>query len=77
VLVGSRYAVAKSERGWTCEWRVAWAALGVSPTTPPRTWLMNLGVRSVMSDIWLAWVPTASGRICDVDQAGELRLTGP
>jgi len=72
---GTRYAVAKSERGWTCEWRVPWTALGVSAAALPKNWLMNIGVRSATSETWLAWVPTASGKICDVEQAGELHLT--
>ena len=67
------YAAAKSEKGWACEWRVAWTALGVSPTNPPRVWLMNIGVRSVPNRTWLAWAPTG-GRICNVANAGELRL---
>ena len=70
---GATFAVAKSATGWACEWRVLWAALGVSPTSPPKAWLMNIGVRSAASGTWLVWVPTG-GRICNVDDGGELRL---
>jgi len=70
---GTKYAAGKSNNGWCCEWRVPWATLGVSAGERPQVWLMNLGVRSAVSDTWLAWVPTG-GRICDVENAGELRL---
>ena len=65
--------MAKSEKGWTCEWRVPWIALGVSSVPPPDKWLTNIGVRSVASGTWLAWAPTG-GRICNVDAAGELHV---
>jgi len=70
---GTRYAVTPSAEGWAGEWRVPWAALGVSPANPPRTWFMNIGVRSASTGTWLVWVPTG-GRICNVEDAGELRL---
>ncbi len=70
---GVRYAVARTNKGWACEWRVPWAALGVSSANPPRVWLMNLGVHSMVSDTWLVWTPTG-GRVCEVDKAGELWL---
>ena len=68
-----RFAAKTGEKGWTCEWRVPWTALGVSPGAPPEKWLMNIGVRSVPAGVWLAWAPTG-GRICDVDKAGELHV---
>jgi len=71
----TRYAVATSASGWTCEWRVPWTALGVAAATPPAVWAMNLGVHSTRHDTWLVWVPTG-GRICNVQDAGEMRL-GP
>ncbi|NOZ20694.1 MAG: hypothetical protein GXP25_06350 [Planctomycetes bacterium] len=73
---GTRYAAVRSEKGWTCEWRVPWIALGVSAAPPPEKWLMNIGVRSVTSGTWLAWAPTG-GRICNVEDAGELHLIKP
>ena len=68
---GTGYAAAKSGKGWVCEWRVPWTALGVSATTPPKKWLMNIGVCS--AGTWLVWVPTG-GRICIVEDGGELHL---
>jgi hypothetical protein len=69
----TRYALATSATGWTCEWRVPWGALGVTAATPPAAWAMNIGVRSSVHDCWLVWAPTG-GRICNVQDAGELRL---
>ncbi len=68
---GTRYATARTATGWTCQWRVPWTALGVSPAKLPKVWPMNIGVLS--SGTWLVWVPTG-GRICNVDEAGELHL---
>ena len=70
---GTSYATRKSANGWTCEWRVSWGVLGTAKASPPRDWLMNIGVRSVPTDTWLVWVPTG-GRVCDVENAGVLRL---
>ena len=39
----------------------------------PKAWLMNIGIRSVAAGTWVVWVPTG-GRICNVDDAGEVRL---
>ncbi|MBM4085150.1 MAG: hypothetical protein FJ272_10210, partial [Planctomycetes bacterium] len=62
----TRYAASKSDKGWTCEWRVPWSALGVSAANPPKTWFMNIGVRSLATGAWLVWAPTG-GRICNVE----------
>ena len=69
----ARYAVAQTDKGWSCEWCVPWTALGVSPDGPPRTWFMNIGVRSTPARTWVVWAPTG-GRICNVRSAGELHL---
>ncbi|MBT4814244.1 MAG: hypothetical protein HON70_01015 [Lentisphaerae bacterium] len=70
---GTRYAVTASETGWTCEWRIAWESLGVSPAALPGAWLMNIGVHLAGNPVWLVWTPTG-GRVCDVESAGILRL---
>lgn len=69
----TRYAATASAAGWTCEWRVPWTALGVAAAAPPAAWAMNLGVHSTRHETWAVWVPTG-GRICNVQDAGEMRL---
>ena len=70
---GTEYVTRTSAKGWTCEWRLAWSALGVAADAPPEGWQMNIGVHSVPTGTWLVWVPTG-GRVCDVENAGILRL---
>ena len=69
----TRFATATSPNGWTCEWSVPWTALGVPGANPPKAWLMNIGIHAASSGVWLVWVPTG-GRVCDVENAGTLRL---
>jgi len=71
----TRCAVAKTGKGWSCEWRVPWTALGVSPGNPPEIWRLNIGVYSQRSGVWLAWVPTGS-KMCEVQNGGELSIPG-
>ena len=44
----------------------------MSPAKLPKVWPMNVGALS--SGTWLVWVPTG-GKICNVEEAGELHLT--
>jgi hypothetical protein len=69
---GVAYAAWVGETEWSCEWKVSFAAMGL--TAPPAKGLrLNVGRRILAGDFWAAWVATG-GRICEVDSAGELRL---
>ena len=70
---GTRYAARIADDEWTCEWRLSFAALGL-PAGGVKGIKLNVGLRSLADDSWAAWVGTG-GRICEVDLAGELRLT--
>jgi hypothetical protein len=63
------YRAVLGSNAWTCEWRLPFAALGISPESKPRV-LFNLGVRKTDPDSWVIWRGT--GPIWRVENAGEL-----
>jgi hypothetical protein len=58
---------------WTAEWRVPFAALGISPASQTRL-AFNLSVRKTADELWVEWQGTAA---CtwEVGNAGVLDLT--
>ncbi len=59
---------------WTCEWRIPWAATGISPRTTAKLWF-NVGVRKTAEQAWVVWRGTGDANYV-VKDAGDL-LLGP
>ena len=66
------FAARQTAKAWTCELRVPFAAMGMHAATAQRL-RFNIGMHSQTEGTWLTWVLTG-GRICEVDNAGELHL---
>lgn len=64
-------AKVKSEE-WSCEFRIPFSALGLSPLTVKK-FMFNIGAHLATENIWVAWVGTG-GAIYHVDKAGDLEL---
>jgi len=62
------YAARQTAEGWTCEWRIPFAACGYTPDTAPLLRL-NLGVRKIAEDAWVIWRGTGDATF-KVDRAG-------
>ncbi|MCE5240593.1 right-handed parallel beta-helix repeat-containing protein [bacterium] len=71
---GMTYAARRTDKGWECEWRLPWAAAGISPA-PGKRLRFNLGVRKMEDRAWVVWRGTG-GYNFDVAKAGILVL-GP
>jgi len=67
---GVDYAARQTTDGWTCEWRIPFAACGYTPATAPLL-RFNLGVRKLAEDAWAIWRGTG-GATHVVAQAGLL-----
>ena len=69
---GTVYAAKQTPTGWACEWRIPFSSVGLK-TEDVKALLFNMGLSCTASGSWVAWVPTG-GPVCDVNNAGELRL---
>ena len=69
---GTKYAALRDAASWSSEWRIPFAAMGMSPGHA-KVLRFNIGMRSKAESCWIAWLLTG-GRICNVDSAGELLL---
>ena len=69
---GTSYAARRSASAWACELRIPFEAMGMTAATA-KVLRFNVGMHSKSESSWITWVVTG-GRICDVDNAGELRL---
>ena len=69
---GSSYAAAKTDTGWSCEWHIPFSAMGLKAGNVD-TLFFNLGLQCTANGSWIVWTPTG-GRVCDVANAGALRL---
>ncbi len=67
-----RYAASLADDGWTAEWHIPLANLGM--TSPLRLEAQfNLSVRRVEEDVWVMWRPTM-GNTWNVANVGRLKL---
>jgi len=66
------YAAGIGTGEWTCEWRIPFAAAGVTPT-PGQRLRLNVAVHQSASDLWAAWLATGEA-LYRVERAGELIL---
>lgn len=74
VLAGVEYKATQAGAGrWVAEWRIPFAALGISPALPVEL-AANLSVRKTATDQWLMWRDTRSST-WKVDDAGRLQLS--
>jgi len=64
------YKAAIAVDGWSCEWRIPFAACGFTPKTAPLLSL-NLGVRKVAERAWVIWRGTGTATYV-VSKAGML-----
>jgi hypothetical protein len=64
------YRAVLTDKAWTCEWRLPFAALGFRPETKPKI-LFNVGVCKTDPTSWVIWRATG-GPIWKVENAGEL-----
>ena len=71
----AKFAASRTKNSWTCELRIPFDAMGMKPETAKKL-RFNIGMHSKADSLWLAWVRTG-GRICNVDNAGELWLEQP
>ncbi len=66
------YAAKRTSDGWSCEWRIPFAAMGLK-ASDVKALLFNIGMQCTANAAWIAWTPTG-GRLCDVAAAGALVL---
>ena len=64
------YKAAVTADGWSCEWRIPFAACGFTPKTAPLL-SFNLGVRKVAERAWVIWRGTGTATYV-VSKAGML-----
>jgi hypothetical protein len=69
---GVSYAAKPSAGGWSCEWKIPFAAAGLDPATA-RKLRLNLVAHLAAGDGWTTWT-TTGGALYQVASAGELIL---
>lgn len=68
-----RYVASLGDDGWSAEWHIPLANLGMTPPPLKLEAQFNLSVRRVEEDVWVMWRPTM-GNTWNVANVGRLKL---